>query len=288
MRLSLRKKVWIILAYGAGFIAVAALTVVVLHAIEPKKNDPVAQAPNQQQLTQSVETIDTLASHPPASLQKAAVERPAVADFGVRVSASDANSYTIFAPAQAVVVFNAYSLDIPAETIMKESEIAFTKLGFETVATGDSNVSMDSMTFKNDAVICQVSVQASEIATTTYSCTSDSKSTEERSTIKVLTDLYNTQASDDKKITSPSLISRTTLNRDGVTGSVLSVQYPQSEAPKKGAVLLFGAINDEWQFVADLSSGKSNGKTNIPAGNTDMITDAKWKGVLAELTGVGN
>jgi hypothetical protein len=82
-------------------------------------------------------------------------------------------------------------------------------------------------------------------------------------------------------------IGRMSMSKGDVTGSIVTISYElKADQVVDGEVLLFGAISNDWEYVADLSEGESVGKVNMSADNLGKVTNEKWQGVLASLVGV--
>lgn len=274
------KKIGIIIAACVGFIVVMGITIAALSYFNATKKN--SSETTQQQASLVTSTVDMLSEEPLEALKGMNMLRLKADEVSVVAQPSDV-SYTISVPAGAAVTFTSKDPSTVADidTILAQSETKLESLGFVKQTETELRVS-----YRNATTLCQVDVQKDAIAVVSYACTDDAKTEQENKAINSLVTLYNSKVTEENKISSPSHIARTVLQRDAVTGATLSVQNVAKSDQKTGAVYLFGAIDGTWEYVADLSSGVSTGKTNVSEESMDAVNDPRWNGVLAELIGL--
>lgn len=197
----------------------------------------------------------------------------------------ESNSFAVSVPADATAVYQdaTQGTTLEKEAVLRESKEYFTGKGLgEKVAT-DSGA-----TYASDDVTCQVQVQTTGYATVSFACADVTTQRAEYEAVTKLIGIYN-QAAPTSAIAleTISTASRTLQKKDAVEGALLSVSYKEpKEGAQSGLVLLFGGIDSEWEYVANVSEGSNTGKANVPESALKAIKNAKWHGVLAGLVGV--
>lgn len=228
--------------------------------------------------------IEHLQKTPPTALGSYTIER-ADATQAIALSIKQNNKpYGLMLPAQSVVVFSAAqgaerASDAP--TIISGVTEALKPFGLQSAATFSSGE-----TYAGNDMVCQVDVQTAPLSVTTIGCTANNAIEAAYMSVGKLITLYNEKAEAGSDIVDPLQIAYRTLEKDGITGAVLSVQYPEGSSGVKNAAYLFGTEGEQWQYVANLSGGENTGKASVPTASLGAIRDPRWKGVLVELTGV--
>ncbi len=271
------KKVSSVVLYIVIFIVAMGLTVGVLYVLRNLKPVEVSQT-LQQQMPRDV--VDTIVATPPESLTE--LMKTQAEAGGLRVSARPTGAeYTILVPSQAGVTFSSNQPDSVAasDTILSESDTIFGNLGFTR-----ESASSDSSTYVNGKTTCQVTIQKGELAVVSYACIDTVKIAEENEALENLVTLHDSTVSGDQKIKAPTQLSSVVVQKDAVTGAVLYVTYASSEDQTVSARYLFGAIDSNWEYVADISSANDASKSNLSKESTTAISNAKWNGLLVELT----
>jgi len=271
------KKVTSVVLYFVIFVVAMGLTVGVLYVLRSLKPVEVSQS-LQQQMPRDV--VDTIVATPPESLNELIKAQPETGELSVSARPAGAE-YTILIPSQAGVTFSSNQPDSVAasDTILSESDAIFGNLGFTR-----ESASSDGSTYVNGKTTCQVSIQKAELAVVSYACIDTAKIAEENEALENLVTLHDSNASGDQKIKAPTQLSRVVLQKDAVTGAVLYVTYASSDDQSVGARYIFGAIDSNWEYVADISTLNDATKSNLPKESTNAISNAKWNGLLVELT----
>lgn len=278
--MSNKKKVLSIVVGVFALLLVAVGTVFVLSKLnveQPKKKDEVATS----QLSAAA-IIEGLQANTPSSLVSFSSEMAAKDQFKITAQLSN-KPFSVAIPADAVLVFT------PKDKKSVSDAAPFltdAKKFFESQGLRETSTSSTSASYENQSSLCQVQIQTGEVGAVTYGCTASDALQKEYATITQLIEVYN-RANPDKVIAETSLASaeRTTRQKDSVEGVILSLLSGTKDAPH-GKILLFGAVAGNWQYVADLTTGKSSGKANVPSDAVSLIKDKKWNGVLAGLVGL--
>ncbi len=230
--------------------------------------------------------IEHLQKTPPTALGSYTIERADATQAIALSIKQNSKPYGLTLPAQSAVVFSvAQGAEhvSDAATIIGGVTEALKPLGLRSAATFSSGE-----TYTGGDMVCQVDVQTTPLSVTTVGCTANSAIEAAYASVEKLITLYNEQAEAGSAIVDPFQVAYRILEKDGVTGAVLSVQYPEGPGSVKNAAYLFGAIGEQWQYVANLSGGENTGKASVPAASLGAIRDPQWEGVLIELTGVGD
>lgn len=178
------------------------------------------------------------------------------------------------------------SVTINEEKVLAETNEIFTQSGL--VRRDLLPAVVGTAYYSSDAVSCQVQLSQVKPVTAIVACIDVSDLTKEYEAVKTLMSVYDsanpTKAIDTATIQS---VRQTTRSSGAIKGSLVTiVKQPNADQIGTGSVLLFGTTSADWEFVADLSEGKSVGKVNMTAENLAKVTDKKWNGVLAGLVGV--
>jgi hypothetical protein len=274
------KKTGLILIYCAIFVVVMGATIGLLFLYG--RNNKDASSESVVSISAS-ETVDQIVAKPSEVLKNIPALRPLPSEAALLVK-TDQASYSVLVPSQAVVTYSSKEPNVlsGAATIASDAEALLTQLGFRKQSAEDLIT-----TYKNNTTTCQVRIQKDTILVVSYACVANEKINEEYTAVKKLIALYDAKVDSDKKIVNPKQVARTTLQKDAVTGAVLSVEYDKEGEQAKGGAYLFGAIDGTWEYVADISTGTNTGKATVPEKSKAAILDAKWNGVLVQLTGLG-
>ncbi|HWT40866.1 MAG TPA: hypothetical protein VN081_06415 [Dongiaceae bacterium] len=259
----------------------ALIMIIVLYALR-------GMSPQMSHSQQSAATADSLIkglqSTPPSAVSSLTEQPASAGQFGITVKLAD-ESFPVVTPVKGVVAYAAKDTKttVDAAAVLQQAATYFKAQGMTESAS-----SATSASYATTNTACQVTVQTQAPATVTYGCADTAATKDEYQKINLLLTTYKqsnqAQAIDTATITGAQ---RTEQDKGDVSGALLMVTEKATTNGPTGRVLLFGALKGQWQFVADLSSGKSIGKTNVPDESVAAIKDPKWNGVLATLVGLG-
>lgn len=232
----------------------------------------------------SKSVIKELQDTPIASLSPLKYQTTDAQQFTVNAQPSDA-IFAVSVPADAVAVYQdtTQGAVLEKEAILRESKEYFMGKGLSEKTSSDS-----SATYASAHVTCQVQMQTTGYATVSFACADATTQRAEYDAVVKLIGIYN-QATPASivSVEAISTASRTTQQKDAVEGALLALSYKEpKDGSHAGLVLLFGTIDTNWEYVANVSEGSNTGKANVPESALKTIKDAKWRGVLAGLVGV--
>ena len=268
--------VFIVGALGAFFIA-----------DQLNKKQPAPAATTSPEVTNAKDMVAAIQSASLSEVSKLALQssteyKPMLtgllpqSSIGVSVAAGQALLY----------VADDSSAVIQSDAILKEAGEIFTKSGLNAVT---APVAVEgAASYANDAVSCQVQIPQAKPATVTFACVDATDIAKEYEIIKTLIGLYDA-ANPTGPIDMATLqsVGRTTKSQGNITGSIVNISKKiEAGQVASGNVLLFGAIDANWEYVANLSEGKSVGKVNLSTESLALVKNQKWNGVLASLVGV--
>ena len=275
-----RKRVLLVVGGIIALLAVAAATVFILsrfNVAQPSTSRDTSQLSH----VAAKDVIEALSTSRPASVAALAGKQVTGDQFKVTVKIPG-KPFSIAVPAQ-------YSLWLSQEDGKDVSNVSDvlsqSKAFFESKGLAETISAEASASYASDVAVCQVQIQAGETGRVLYGCTDIKIAQDEYEAIAKLIGLYNrVNVSQPLLQTAFSGAERTVQKSDSIQGAIVSL-LPTS-ATTTGKILLFGAINDNWEYVADITTGNSTGKANVPDEALPLIKDKKWNGVLAGLVGV--
>lgn len=274
-----KKKLLLTLVFSGVFILSALIVVLVLSKINTPASDDKKNVS-----TVTAETlIKGLQEKQPEAIASLEFQPSAIEQFRISAQMPGAD-FAVAAPVSGIVVYAAKdeATKVDAGAVLREAKTYFEQYGLT-----ESSPSAASASYSNTSVACQVQTQSEGKATVTYGCANASVVNEEYSKITNLLDTYNKTAGVTALTRSDiSTAGQTARTSEAVSGSLLALTLKNGTEGAAGKVLLFGAIDNKWEFVADLSTGKSTGKANVSDENMTAIKDPKWNGVLGLLVGV--
>lgn len=191
-------------------------------------------------------------------------------DYSVSVVTDDAISYQKYGDPRQSIDQTEYA------NARQQTNDYFASQGLQKLDGGNETIDQ----YAGRGVICQANFAESGVPTVLYTCVSDEALNEEYEQVEELLDTYRATG---RQVVDFDVASRTSHQRDGIEGSVLHLSPQTVNDQNSGAQYLFGAVDGNWEFVADLTNGTSLGKVNTTPEADEKITDPKWDNVLYEL-----
>ncbi|MAU33721.1 hypothetical protein CL689_07195 [Candidatus Saccharibacteria bacterium] len=191
-------------------------------------------------------------------------------DYRVSVAADDAALYQKSGDPRQSIELAEYA------SVRQQTEGYFIGQGLDKLSSSSDATDQ----YAGRGVICQANFVTSGVATVVYACSDEAALSAEYDQIE---QLLNTYKETGAQVVDFDVASRTSLQRDDIEGVVLHLSPDRADEQNKGAQYLFGAINGDWEFVADLTNGTSLGKVNTTPEAEVKIADPKWDNVLYEL-----
>lgn len=205
-----------------------------------------------------------------SAAQQSVIATQEGASYSVSLIADDAAVYQKDQTPQQTVDASEYrSLRATAETFFQDRGL---------VKSSKSSDSADIYT--SAAVTCQVNVAQSGVPTIGYGCADATAVAAMYNDVEKLIETYESTQGALRDFSAANL---TTQKENAITGAILAITPEEPTEEWSGNQFVFGAIDGQWEYVADLSEGASNGKFNVSEGALAAMSDPKWQSVLVSM-----
>lgn len=190
---------------------------------------------------------------------------------------ADDRSYAISAPTKGSVLFVASAPGPQPNTIEEEMVKFITERGYEkTETTGTTPPSTKYITLKSPVGVCQIaSPQPAEGQQTLVfyqiACADTAAISQEYSNLERLLSVYKESGGKIPPFTSAS---RSTITEENKSFSIVTLNGGDTRAS-----LLFASIDNDWEFIGDLTGDKdtvANGKYGISAEMRSKINSSQY------------
>lgn len=268
-----------------GLVAVG--TILTLKAISPKKVAVSSSAPHTVLSAgdilaayQHPHTIEALSGKAYGVMQDTTSQTMANISYK-----TPGQPYGIMTPAKNFVTYTAKSPSQPNATQSVQAETAafMSQKGLSLVESAhqSTNSILTYTTYANDQTICQLSdsvppAHSSLPASHQLACVSKTDIAKEYSAIKNLLALSPQAAQSN----SPAQITRYTQSEGNKSFSTLSI----TDASGHPTTLLFGGVNDKWEYIGNLSDGSAtkSAKYSLSPAVKQAINNPKYGGFIAK------
>lgn len=199
---------------------------------------------------------------------------------GQIMATQDGKNYAISIPTKLTVLFFAKTPGPQNDTATVEQQISslMTEKGYSTsenTAQAKKSENPHYTTYKSNVGICQLAsaqpTVPSGLAYHTISCTDNSSLSQEYNSIETLLTLYKKE----HQPVSFTQATRTVVTEENKALALLNLNG------ESNTLLLFAAIDNNWEYMGDISSGtNSNGKYSISQDVQSKIDDSRWENFL--------
>lgn len=235
-----------------GLLVITGLTVVILSLLQPHPHIAVNQAQRQPKPTphslvtqfQQSGTIPALSGF---------TQQPSSATSGGLVYREQGQAYDVYMTSPDAVVYSA-AKPLNFSTVAAQVTSMLKPYALTATRTDTSTVT-PATTYAGDAIICRLGgSQAGQTASYQFVCLAKDSVTTEYAAVAKLLALYKKAEPGDTL--SFTLASRTYTKQDNKQSDLLSLTSADNHT--KPRMLLFGAVDGVWEYIADINSGTVN------------------------------
>lgn len=268
---ALRSKLMVGLAVLIGLAVIIGLTIVILKIFIPhhSRNGSVAvqqQKPTTKGLVAQLQKPGTIAALSGFTVQ------PATGTPGGLVYRQAGQSYDVYVASSDGVTYIGQK---PLDFATASTEVSSMLKPYGLTESNKTNSSVSpGVTYTGDTIICHFGgSNAGKITSYNFACLTKDAITAEYATDAKLLAIYKKAVPSDTQ--GFTLVSRTYAKQDNKQSAILSLT--SSDNKTKPRMLMFGAIDNQWEYITDINSGTINsGKYMISAEALQALHNPKY------------